>query len=184
MCNLASGVKRWCYQCSKCAEYAFYTLGCRAIDPDFDYDRMFARSRFVRKLTAYLESGVELSVHGNAPWKPFLCNSGHYLGVCTMIARMNPDAIADRLSPIAYGNLTIAKALFGHAEFPGVEMLSAQGVELIGTELARAVARIAAEHFEVVDELPGPWLAGNERVSYDFSLKMPTRLDLLDHIRS
>lgn len=184
MCNMAPGVERWCYECAKCAEYAYYSLGCGAVDPDFDYDYLFTHSRYAAQVMPYLKSGVEPSRYGVPPWRPFICTSGHYLGICRVLGQFDPRAVADRLSPEASANLSLIKARLGKDDFPGVEMLSSKSVELIGTDLARDVARIAAEHFPVVDDLPPPWLEGNNEVSYDFDVRMPTRTGLLDHIRS
>ncbi|HEY7036170.1 MAG TPA: hypothetical protein VH482_32855, partial [Thermomicrobiales bacterium] len=161
MCVAARPEERWCYQCRKCAEYAFLSLSCGVVDPDFDYDRFLARSQYMTKMMTYAMSGVELSVYGNAPWYPGMSAGTHYLTFCHVFARIDPDVVAGRLGPEAKANLTIAKALFGNRLFPSVELLSTRTVDLIGTDVARAVARIAAEHFEVVEDLPGPFMNGN-----------------------
>jgi hypothetical protein len=184
MCTHGGVEQPWCYQCRKCGEYVLLSLRCGVVDPRFDYDYFFSSSRYIAQIVTYAESGVELSVFGNARWRPLLSVDNHYLTFCHAIALIDPTVIADRLGPTALANLMIVKALFGNRLFPNVELLSTKSVDLIGSEVARTVARIAAEHFEVVDDLPGPFLSGNEEVTYDFDLLMPTRTALLDHIRS
>jgi hypothetical protein len=184
MCTAARGQERWCYQCSKCAEYVFYSLRCGVIDPGFDYDRFLAKSRYVARLIAFAVSGVELSVLGNAPWTPHLSPPAHYLSFCHAIAHTDPGLIADRIGRDACANLALIKALFGNTTFPGVEMVSTKSCDLIGSELAYAVMRIASEHFAVVDDLPGPFLYGNDEITYDFGVDLPPAIAQLDHLRS
>ncbi|MEA2586640.1 MAG: hypothetical protein QOF33_4725 [Thermomicrobiales bacterium] len=184
MCVAPSPEERWCYQCLNCVEYAFFSLGLGIVDPRFDYDRFFAQSKYIERLIEYAESGVELSMFGNAPWQPFFSVAGHYLSFCHAIAQIEPRLLAARLGPDAFANLTVVKALFGNRRFPNQEMLSTKSVDLIGTDLARAVARIAAEHLEVVEDLPGPSWTGEEEVIFDFDVRIPTRTARLEHIRS
>jgi hypothetical protein len=184
MCGSAPGAKRWCHDCKKCVEYAFYSLCCGVVDPDFDYDAFFARSRYVEKIVAYLQSGVELSVFGNAPWQRFFSHPAYYLGFCHAIAQIDPALLRGKIGDTALANLFVLKALFGNRLFPSYELLSTRSRDFLGSDLARAIARIAGEHFPTVDELPGPVMAGKHEVVYDFDLRMPTPLDSLDHIRS
>lgn len=172
MCVSAPVDRRWCYHCTKCVEYAYFSLRCGLVDPRFDYEYFFTHSDYVKQLMTYAESGVELTVHGNAPWAPFMTIAGAYSVFCHAIAHIDPDLLAGRIGPVALSNLLTIKALFGNSVFPNVEMLDAGCVEMIGTDLARAVAAIIGEHFEVVDELPGPIVVGNSVATFDYTHRM------------
>jgi hypothetical protein len=184
MCVAAAPGERWCYDCHKCGEYAQFGLANGIVDPRFDYDRLFGSSRYMRKVIEYLESGVELSVFGNAPWQKFFGSPTNYLVDCHAIAKLSPDLIADRIGIEARVNLMLLKAAFGNRAFPTSEHVPAKAVDLLGHEPARRIAGIAAEHFEVVDPLAGPFLSGNTEVEYDFTVRMPTKTGQLDHIRT
>jgi hypothetical protein len=54
--------------------------------------------------------------------------------------------------------------------------------DLLDNEAARRVAAIAAQYLDVVHPLPGPFLAGDRAIDYDFTVRMPTKTGLLDHI--
>jgi hypothetical protein len=184
MCVAADVGRRWCYECYKCAEYALFGLALGIVDPRFDYDRFFTQSRYIRKVVAYIESGVELSVHGNAPWQSSFGSPTNYLVDCHAISKLSPALIADRVSPEALGNLLTLKAAFGNTAFPTFERIPAKAIELLGHAAARRIAEIAAAHLDVVDPLPGPFISGRTRVDYDFGVRMPTPTELLDHIRA
>jgi hypothetical protein len=182
MCVAADVGQRWCYECFKCAEYALFGLARGILDPRFDYDRFFTRSRYIRKVVDYVESGVELSVHGNAPWQRSLGSATNYLVDCHAISQMSPALLADRVSPEALGNLLTLKAAFGNRAFPTFECIPEKAIELLGHDAARRIATVAAEHFAVVDPLPGPFLCGHTRVDYDFGVRMPPPTEHLAHI--
>jgi hypothetical protein len=184
MCTHGEVTERWCYQCVKCAEYAFFSLACGIADPRFDYDRFFTKSRYMQRIIEYAQSGVERSVYGNAPWQPFFSVAGHYLVFCHAIAQIEPNLIAGRLSEEGFANLITLQALFGNRPFPSAEMLPAKAIDLIGHDVARRVAQLAAEHVPIVDDLPGPFLAGQEEIAYDFEGIQPPRTAALDHIRT
>lgn len=183
MCVGARPGERWCYQCAKCFDYARFGIACGMVDPRFDYDRLFARSGPVKDLVRYIESGVERTVFDNAPWQPVVSERNRYLLDCHAYYLTSPGLIADRLSTEGLANLLLLKAAFGNSAFPGFEYAPSQIADLLGHESARRVAAIAAEHLEVVDVLPGPFLPDDPRFDYDFSIRMPTKTELLDHIR-
>jgi hypothetical protein len=183
MCVQARGLDRWCFRCAKCTDYAFLSLLCRTVDPRFDYDRLFTGSRHIKKLMACTESGDASPVSGNAPRRPVFALDEVNPTLCHTIASADPALIADRLSAQGYANLMTLKTLYDNRLFPYVELLSTQTVDLLDNELARAVGRIAAEHFQVVDALPGPYYAGPGVELYDFGVRMPARTGQLDHIR-
>lgn len=179
MCLDAPPNQRWCYHCAKCVEYVYFSLRCGIVDDRFDYDTFFASSRYVQRLIAYAESGVELTQHGNAPWQPFLTIAGAYGAFCHAIAHIQPSILNDRIGPIALANLLTIKALFGNTTFPNVEMLAKASVDVIGTDLARAVAAIAGEHFPMVDDLPKPVVIGTGEAIFDYGHQMHLRAGLL-----
>jgi len=183
MCVAGGSNERWCYQCPKCAEYAYFTLACGIVDPRFDYDRLFAKSRHIRAITGYIESGAELTELGNARWQPGFGSPTNFLVDCHAIAKVSPALIVGELGPAALGNLLTLQAAYGNRTFPTYESLPARAVDLLGHETARRIAGIAAHHLDVVDPLPGPFRSGNEEVEYDFGVRMPTKTGLLDHIR-
>ena len=57
----------------------------------------------------------------------------------------------------------------------------ADAVIAVSDATARDVPRLVAEQLVVADDLPGPW--ANPDVVYDFAHRMPTRTELVDHIR-
>ncbi|HEY7032363.1 MAG TPA: hypothetical protein VH482_13575 [Thermomicrobiales bacterium] len=183
MCVRGRVGRRWCYQCPKCADYARFGLACGMVDPRFDYDRLYAQSRPVLELVHYVESGVERSVFGNVPWKRVVSERIRYLLDCHAYALISPGLIADRLGTEALTNLLLLKAALGNSTFPGFESAPSQIADLLGHESAHWVAGIAAQYLDVVDVLPGPFLPDDPRFDYDFSIRMPTETELLDHIR-
>jgi hypothetical protein len=182
-CTIGGIGERWCYDCKKCGNFALIGLAGGIADPTFDYDRFFAQSRFVRGLVAYAESGVERSFYGNAPWTSKLTAPVGYASFCQAIATLPLAAVVDRLGPRALANLLVVQALFGNREFPGMGMLPAKTIGLLGHETARRAACIGAEHLTVVDDLPMPHLAGNAEIEWDFAVPMSTRTGRLPHLR-
>jgi len=173
MCVAADHDERWCYDCSKCAEYALFSLANGIVDPRFDYDRLFSDSRYVHRLLGYIESGVEHSTYGNLPWQPFFgTGSTNFTVDCHAIALVDPGLIAYRLNSDGFDNLLMLKASFGNRLFPYAEQIPADVITLLNHETARRAAAIAAEHLQVVDRLHGPFLSGNDPVNYDFSVRM------------
>jgi hypothetical protein len=183
MCLTPGPGERWCYQCKKCGDYALFGLALGMIDPRFDYNRFFAGSKHVRKVVDYVERGVERSVYGNVPWHPSFSSRNRYLLNSHAVYGISPERIAGRLGAKALGNLLFLKAAFGNTAFPTYECVPAAVTDLLDNEAARRVAAIAAQHLDVVHPLPGPFLAGNASIDYDFSVRMPTKTGLLDHIR-
>jgi hypothetical protein len=184
MCVAASPDQRWCYNCFKCAEYAQFGLALGIVDDRFDYDRFFRRSNFIRNIVRYVESGVELTVYDNAPWFRGLGSPTNYLVDCNAIAKISPSLISGQVSPRALGNLLTLKAAFGNRPFPTFECIPAKAIDLLGHDAARRIADVASQHFEIVDPLPGPFVSGTEEVEYDFGVRMPTRTELLPHIKA
>jgi hypothetical protein len=112
-------------------------------------------------------------VFGNVPWQRFFSSDTNYLVDCNVIARVDPGLIVDRLSIEGVSNLLTLKAAFGNSLFSYAEQIPARAVDLLGHETARRAAAIATEHLEMVHPLQGPFLAGNNPVEYDFSVRMP-----------
>lgn len=172
-CTLAGEQERWCYNCPKCMEYALYSLGCGVWDERFDYDRFFSTAKVIGRLVEFARSGVAVSETGNAPWTAEFSRPGQFLGYCHSLARCPLDAVVSRLTPEAAANLLVVHALYGNRTYPSAELIQRAAVDLIDLPVARAAARIGAEHFGVVEELPPPHLAGNEEVLLDFRIRMP-----------
>jgi hypothetical protein len=183
MCAQAGIDQRWCYRCLKCVEYALYSLYCGFVDDRFDYDRLFARSPFAHQLAAYAESGVELSPSGNAPWQPFFSLERHFLAICHVVANIGREQDLPPLGRAADANLMLLRALYGNRSFPQVEFIPAPTFAHLGPDLGTRLRSLAAQHVTVVDELPGPHLAGNTPTAYDFRAPMPTPTTLVAHVR-
>lgn len=183
MCVAAQPDQRWCYQCNKCAEYAIFGLANGIFDPRFDYNRLFRGSRYIQQIIEYIESGVERSVFGNVPWRTFVGTGTNYLIDCHAIAQVVPEAIADQLRPQALTNLLMLKAAFGNHRFPYAEQIPASAIDLLGNETARRAAQIAGNHFDIVDPIEGPFLAGDEPVDYDFRVRMIPETRQVEHLR-
>jgi hypothetical protein len=184
MCVAAGVEQRWCYNCFKCAEYALFGLAHGLVDDRFDYERFFRRSAYIRNAVRYIEGGVELSVHGNAPWHRGLGSPTNYLVDCHAISKISPSVIAGQLSAAALGNLMTLKAAFGNRAFPTFECIPAKAIDLLGHDAARRIAALASEHLEIVDPLPGPFISGETEVEYDFGVRMPTKTERLAHIKA
>jgi hypothetical protein len=183
MCAQAGMGQRWCYCCLKCVEYALYSLYCGFVDDRFDYDRLFARSPFAYQLVAYAESVVELSPSGNAPWQPFFSLERHFVAICHVIANIGRGPYLPPLGRAAYANFMLLRALYGNRSFPQVEFIPTRTFAYLGPDLGNRLHSLAAAHFTVVDELPGPHLAGNTPTTYDFRDPMPTPTALVAHVR-
>ncbi len=180
MCQQGGVDERWCYQCSNCAWYGLYSIGFGYVDPRFDYDRLFRASAYIRQIVDYAATGVELSRFGNAPPPRSLGLSLHSV-FFHVVAMADAKLIADRLSPKAYGNLLVTKALFGNQTFPGTAMMPTKAIDLLGHPAARMIAAVITRHVLAAEDLPGPF--ANANVVYDFGLRMPTRTGVLPHIR-
>ena len=142
---------------------------------DPDYDRLFARSGQFTGLVTYAESGVDRRVYGNAPWTRQLCSPSTYQTWCQAFADLSLAVVADRLGEAAMANLSVAQALFGNRQYPGVLAVPARAIDLLDNETARRAGRVAAEHLALVDELPKPHLLGNTEALYDFGVRMTPR---------
>jgi hypothetical protein len=183
-CTHGAVGERWCYQCRKCAWYPFFGLHCGYVDPTFDYDRLFGTCSYLQRMVDYAASGVELSEHGNAPVHPSLGEDHVFPMFCHVVAGTDLDLVRSRIGREARGNLLTLKALFGHRCYPGYEAIPAKTVDLLGNDLARHVANIAANYLEVVDELATSTLSDTpQEVAYDFGVRMPTRTEHLAHLR-
>lgn len=174
-CVVAAPDERWCYQCRKCSWYPLFALQSGAVDPEFDYDRLFRTSPHLVRMVEYALSGVELSASGNAPVDPALKEDHVFPMFCHIMATIDLGLIADRLSPEAVGNLLTIKALFGNRTYPGFEMIPAKAIALLDNEVARRVVAIASEHLRVTDDLAPPLIGDNPEMIYDFDVRMPTR---------
>ena len=172
----------WCFTCGKCFLYAAYSLFTGAIDPRFDYDAAFTRSADARRWTAYAESGVELSVYGNAPWRSDLMYPVVYTVLCHIFANIDVGLLKGRISNDAENNLHLFRALFGNHQFPNTHLLATEVADFIGSPLIRRAQAIAAEHFPLVDRLPGPVLHGNELTIIDYQTRMPTPTASVEHV--
>jgi hypothetical protein len=183
-CTYAGVTERWCYRCRKCAWYPFFSLHCGFVDPGFDYDLLFRACPHLRRMAGYATTGVELAPSGNAPIDPSLKEDHVFPMFCHVVAGVDPDLIAGRLGPEAYGNLMTIKALFGHRSYPTFEAIPAKAIDLLGNETARRVAHLAVHHLAIVDDLSPPALGEGAEVEYDFGVRMPARTARLDHIRT
>jgi hypothetical protein len=184
LCSCTSGDvdQRWCYNCKKCGLHVWFTLGRGWVDEEFDYERMLTTSRYVAKLVAYAQTGVDRSYYGNAPINLSISAPIGYQTTCHAIAGIRLEAMEDRLSPEAFTNLAIVQALWGNSRFPCLERIPNHAVTLLDNSAARGIVQIAAEHLGTADVLPRPHLMGSEEVTYDFSIEMPTRLTKLPHL--
>jgi hypothetical protein len=183
-CVVKDPKQRWCYRCRKCSWYPLFALHGGAIDPDFDYDRLFRTSPHLLRMVEYAMSGAELSPSGNAPIDPSLREDHVFPMFCHIVAESDVRLIADRLSPEAYGNLLLIKALFGNRSYPGFEMVPATAIEMLDNDVARRVAAIAAEHLVIADDIPSQLLGDDTEVIYDFSVRMPTAFESLAGVPS
>lgn len=172
----------WCFTCGKCFLYAIYSLFAGAIDPRFDYDAAFTRSVDARRWAAYAESGVELTVYGNAPWRSDLMYPVVYTVLCHIFANIDVGLLKGRIGKDAENNLHLFRALFGNHQFPNTHLLATEVANFIGGPHIRRAQAIAAEHFPLVDRLPGPVLHGNQSTIIDYQTRMPTPTALVEHI--
>ncbi len=172
----------WCFTCGKCFLYAIYSLFTGAIDSRFDYDTAFTRSTDAQLWTAYAESGVEQTVYGNAPWRSDLMYPVVYTILCHAFANLDIGLLNGKISKEAENNLVLFQVLFGNHQFPNTQMVATEVAGFIGSPLAHRALRIAAEHFELVDRLPGPVLQGNQETIIDYQTRMTTSTALVEHI--
>jgi hypothetical protein len=183
-CTLGEVGERWCYRCRKCAWYPLFGLHCGIVDPCFDYDRLFRDSPHLWRMIDYGTSGVELGLHGNAPSHPSFGEDYVFPMFCHVVAGADRNLIAGHLGREAYGNLITLKALYGNRSFPGFELMPTRAIALVDLDVARRVARLAADHLQPAADLPHHTVGNEGDVEYDFGIRMPTRTELLDHIRS
>jgi hypothetical protein len=184
MCTRAGTRERWCYQCSKCMNWAVYALAAGYVDPRMDYDRALTEPSVVRKLIAYAGTGAELSRHGNAPWVNGLTGFPQtFQAICHALAMCDPDRLAGRIGAQALTNLYTMIALYGNTRFHNQAVVAQDAIELTGVDLVRRVGKLAGEHYPVVDKLPGPWLHGDIEAIIDFRTRMPHPVRELPHIR-
>jgi hypothetical protein len=184
MCTRASARERWCYRCSKCLNWALYGLGAGFVDARLDYDRVLTETDAVKTLVAYAGTGVELTQHGNAPWVKSLTNYPQTVqSISHSLAKSDPDRLAGRIGDQALANLYTLIALFGNTRFANQEVVATEILDFTGVDLIQRVGKLAAEHYPVVDELPGPWIHGDRDAIIDFRTKMPHAVRELPHIR-
>lgn len=181
-CTQAGPTAPWCFRCGKCFLYAVYSVFSGAIDPNFDYETAFTLSIDARRWLAYAESGVELTVYGNAPWHSDLMYPVIYTVLCHIFANIDIGLLKGRVSQEAVNNLHVFQALFGNHQFPNTHLLAAEVADFLGGPLTHRVQAIAAEHFPLVDRLPGPVLQGNTETIIDYQTRMPTPTALVEHI--
>jgi hypothetical protein len=184
MCMRAGVGERWCYGCTKCSFYAILSLACGWINPDFDYERFFTQSPFIKQLVTYAESGVELTDLGIAPWQPFVSSSMQFFPFCHAASQISLDLVASLLSPDAFANFLLLKSLFGGRAFPTVEMIPQQAVDLGHHDDSSQIAMLAAQHFPIVAGVPMPQRVGNEEVQYLISPVYPARTATVPHVQA
>jgi hypothetical protein len=183
MCTRGATRERWCYRCSKCLNYALYALAAGYVDPRFDYDRLFTISPIVPRIVAYAQSGVELSHYGNAPWQQELTGIPQtHQAICHSLAVCDPDLLRGRMGQSALGNLYAYMAIFGNTRFANQEVTARDVFAFPRVPIFDRLREISAEHFPVVDRLPGPWIDGNTDAIIDFDSRMRTDLDALPHL--
>jgi hypothetical protein len=183
MCTFTSENKRFCHECAKCLNYALYALAAGYVDPCFDYDRVLSSSPALLPLIGYAESGVELSHHGNAPWKKGLTNPSVFQAICHALAKCDPDRLNGRIGSRARANLLVLLALFGNQSFANQQSVAMDVVNFPRVDLVRRIGALAAEHFPIVDRLPGPWIYGDGESIIDFTTRMPTATERLPHLQ-
>lgn len=182
MCMRATSPRtRWCQDCKKCFEYAVFGLSLYHVDPLFDYDAMFGRSRYVEALIAHIKSGIEPNVHGTVPWAPVIGTRTHFAALCHALHLIDPSLVHDRLGASAARNLALLRAAFGQRPFPAVDAILLAAADACGTQPARIVVNAAARFTDVVDDLPGVLLGGNSVASFapDKPMRPVTVADLL-----
>jgi len=183
-CTLGGPNKRWCLTCKKCGLFAFSSLAIGRLAADFDYDTFLTNSSFINKALAHAQSGVEPNHLGNVTWIPsFFTGIRSFILGCHMIARIEIDELPITLSEPAMANLAMLQAMYGNHRYPDYETVPRMMVELLGPELGPQVSAIVAEHFEIVDFLPGPNYAGNRPTEYHFDVPLPAAIAALDHLR-
>jgi hypothetical protein len=181
-CTQAGPTTPWCFKCGKCFLYAVYSLFTGAIDPKFDYETAFTQSGDARRWVAYAESGVEQTVYGNAPWRSDLMYPVVYTVLCHIFANIDVSLLKGCISTEAANNLHLFAALFGNHQFPNTHLLATEVADFLGGSLAHRAQAIAAEHFPVVERLPGPVLQGNTETIIDYRTRMSTPTALVPHI--
>jgi hypothetical protein len=87
------------------------------------------------------------------------------------------------LNPEAKANLVLMKGIFGNRLFPDFEGVPRETLDVFGEELRPKLTAIAADHFAIIDRIPGPWFAGNEPCEYDFSEPMPLPVASVAHLK-
>jgi hypothetical protein len=170
MCVVAGPDRRWCMSCKKCAQYVHFGLLCGRRHPDVDYDGFWASSKYVMKALAHAESGSRTVPPGqNHPWHADVSHSYHFASFCHTMARLRD--LARGLPAAAQPLVQRLTAAWGNRTFESIEVVSADAVDLVGTDMMRSIAAIFAQH--------APMRAGafrklpymNVAVDYDFSRK-------------
>jgi hypothetical protein len=156
--------------CKKCAQYVHFGLLCGLRHPDVDYDGFWAHSKYILKALAHADSGARSVPPGrNHPWHADVSHSYHFASFCHTMALLRD--IARGLPGGARPLIDRLTAAWGNRTFESVEVVSADAVDLVGTDMLRSVAAIFAQH--------APLRAGafrnlpymNVTVDYDFTRK-------------
>ncbi len=183
-CTLGGPDKRWCLKCQKCALFAISSLSTGTLATDFDYDRFLTKSPFITRVLAHAEAGAEPNHLGNVTWIPsFFIGIRSFILGCHMIARIEIDQLPIKLSKPARANLAMLQAMYGNRLYPDYETVPRIMLDRLGPELGPKVSAIVAEHFEIVDFLPGPNYAGNRPTEYHLDVPLPAAIASLEHLR-
>jgi hypothetical protein len=183
-CMTGTSKERFCHRCYKCFKSALFGLSGGHLYPEMNYDRILSENQWVLRIVAYANSGVELNFYGNAIWSEGLTETPNaYQSMCHSLATIDPDMIVGAIGLQARANLYTMMALFGNTKFPNQEVVAQEILDFVGGDLIHEVGRMAAEHYQLVDRLPAPWLWGDRESLIDFQTRVPTKLDKLPHLR-
>ena len=182
-CTRGDAATPWCFQCGKCFLYAIYSLFTGVIDVRFDYDAALTHSSDARRWVDYAESGVERTVYDNAPWRVDLMYPVVYTVLCHALANIDAGLLKGRIGAEAEGNFLLFAALFGNHQFPNTQMIATEVAHFLGNPLGHRALAMAAEHFPLVERLPGPVLHGNEPTIIDYQTRMSTPTNDVPHVR-
>jgi len=169
MCEHTTEMKKYCMDCTKCAEYVFLSMCFDNKYLDVDLNDFFEDSKYIKRLFNVTDNSVmQRNEYNNCLWIEEFCPTSHYESLSHVVASIEENKYKYILTEKSFNNLIKIKNLFGNKKFPIYESFIEPAFKRISPPLPNEVRDIVTKYCSPITELPEYIYVKNKKTTIEY----------------